>query len=242
MNELEQKILDVIGIRSLTLTEISDQLKMTNSEIWQGGLNHLIGTGEIEKLRSDTMTVYRRPSCARDISKSNSIFNSQDTVTPKCTGTQSTLSRDKNNMLQHELGACARKRDSEYPKNPEEVIARAKELDYIMSLKEAAMFLVSYASVGWVNRFGQKIYPEYWHNILFAWKNQQTPEQLANGRKEAARRAAGLPPIDPAELEYEYYEDAQGRKWRKKPDEDEWESVPELITFADGTTALKGVV
>ena len=109
-------------------------------------------------------------------------------------------------------------------------------------LFRSALFLASYAAVGWVNRFGQQILPEYWHKILYAWKKRQTAQQLADAVNEAKRRAAGLPPVDPEELEYEYYEDAQGRKWRKRPNEDEWESVPETITFSDGTTALKGVV
>ena len=51
-----------------------------------------------------------------------------------------------------------------------------------------------------------------------------------------------LPPVDPEELLYEYYEDAQGRKWRKKLDSSEWEFVPEQITFSDGQKAVKGVV
>ena len=122
------------------------------------------------------------------------------------------------------------------------MIAAAEKLDYQMSVEEAALFLASYAAVGWVNRFGQQILPEYWHKILYAWKKRQTAQQLADARKEAKRREAGLPPVDPAELEYEYYEDAQGRKWRKRPDEDEWDEVKEWITFSDGTTALKGVV
>ena len=235
MNELEQKILDVIGNRNLKLKEIAEEVGLSSSEVWQGGLNRLISAGEVEKRRSDTMTVYRR-ACARDISSCDSISDSQSTDT-ECT------SRYKNNISQQESGARTRNRENaKYPETPEDVIARAKEMDYTMSVKEAAMFLASYAAVGWVNRFGQPIYPESWHHILFAWKNQQTPEQLANGRKEAKRREAGLPPVDPAELEYEYYEDAQGRKWRKKPDESIWEEVPQWITFSDGTTALKGVV
>ena len=59
MNELEQKILDVLGSGNLTLKEIADQLGLSNSALWQSGLNRLIGNGTVEKLRSDTFTVYR---------------------------------------------------------------------------------------------------------------------------------------------------------------------------------------
>lgn len=238
MNELEQNILDAIGTGNLTLQEIADQLGIEKSEVWQNGLNRMIGAGMIEQIRSDKISTYRVR--ARNSREADS-FKSQISVQQR--GTLYESNKDINNKLHHETCAGARENIyPRYPEDPEEVIAAAEKLDYQMSVEEAALFLASYAAVGWVNRFGQQILPEYWHKILYAWKKRQTAQQLADAKKEAKRREAGLPPVDPAELEYEYYEDAQGRKWRKRPNEDEWESVPEMITFSDGTTALKGVV
>ena len=237
MNELEQKILDVIGTRNLTMREITDKLDMSVADIWHGGLNRLIGTGDVEKMTSNSMTIYRRSRVTRDITNNHSLSDSQGTVT------QSTPLREKDKgkvMVRRVTCAGARPEIPPYPEDPEEVIAAAKELDYTMSVKEAAKFISIYAPYDWESVEGRKI--RNWPKLLHVWKSRQRPEEYSQAVKEAKRRAAGLPPVDPAELQYEYYEDAQGRKWRKRPDEDEWESVPETITFSDGTTALKGVV
>lgn len=237
MNELEQKILDVIGTRNLTLREIADELDMSAADIWHGGLNRLVGTGEVEKLVSDSMTIYRRSRVTRDITNNHSLSNYQGTVT------QSTPSRDKEKgevMVRRASRAGAKTEIPPYPEDPEEVVTAAGEIGYVMSLREAAKFISIYAPFDWESVEGRKI--RNWPKLLHVWKSRQNPTEYSQAVKEAKRRAAGLPPVDPAEREYEYYVDAQGRKWRKRPDEDEWESVPELITFSDGTTALKGVV
>ena len=109
-----------------------------------------------------------------------------------------------------------------------------------MSVKEAAKFISIYAPFDWESVEGRKI--RNWPKLLHVWKSRQNLTEYSQAVKEAKRRAAGLPPVDPAEREYEYYEDAQGRKWRKRPDDEDWEAVPENIVFSDGTTAPKGVV
>ena len=237
MNELEQKILDVIGTRNLTMREIADELDMSVADIWHGGLNRLIGTGDVEKMTSNSMTIYRRSRVTRDITNNHSLSDSQGTVT------QSIPSREKDKgkvMVRRVTCAGARPEIPPYPEDPEEVVTAAGEIGYVMSLREAAKFISIYAPFDWESVEGRKI--RNWPKLLHVWKSRQKPDEYIQAVNEAKRRAAGLPPVDPAELEYEYYEDAQGRKWRKRPDETEWEEVKEYITFSDGTTALKGVV
>lgn len=233
MNEMEQKILDVIGTKNLTLQEIADQLEISTSEVWQGGLNRMIGAGMIEQIKSDRYILFRvRTNACANNHQYHSNYNSQGTV----------KLQDKNKMdgTVKRANANAREKIPPYPENPEDVITAANEIDYVMSLREAAKFISIYAPYDWESVEGRKI--RNWPKLLHVWKSRQKPDEYSQAVKEAKRREAGLPPVDPAELEYEYYEDAQGRKWRKRPDEDEWESVPEKITFSDGMTALKGVV
>ena len=233
MNEMEQKILDAIGTGNLTLQEIADQLGIEKSEVWQNGLNRMIGAGMIEQIKSDRYILFRaRTNACANNHQYHSDSNSQGTIT----------SKDRNRMdgMVKRANANARAEIPPYPEDPEEVIAAAKELDYTMSVKEAAKFISIYAPFDWESVEGRKI--RNWPKLLHVWKSRQNPTEYSQAVKEAKRREAGLPPVDPAELEYEYYEDAQGRKWRKRPNEDEWEEVKEYITFSDGTTALKGVV
>ena len=225
MNEFEKKILDAIGTKNLTLQEIADQLGIDKSEVWQNGLNRMIGAGTIEQIRSDRYTSFRVR--ARGTTSIQSL-------------SQGTDLKDKENMVGMVRRAQTRTEIPPYPEDPEEVVTAAKGIDYVMSIREASKFISIYAPYDWESVEGRKI--RNWPKLLHVWKSRQKPDEYIQAVNEAKRRAAGLPPVDPAELQYEYYEDAQGRKWRKRPDEDEWESVPETITFSDGTTALKGVV
>ena len=65
MTELEQKIITALGDRNLTMQEIADTVGIPASEMYQQGLLRLIGTGDVEKIRSDKMTVYRLAPQAR---------------------------------------------------------------------------------------------------------------------------------------------------------------------------------
>lgn len=129
---------------------------------------------------------------------------------------------------------------AEYPSDPEEIVEAARSCGYVMSVYEASKFFSTYAAVGWIDRNGTVI--RNWRALLPIWKVSQSPKQRSDALKEAKRRSAGLPPIDPDTKIYEYYEDAQGRKWRKRPEDSDWEEIFEEITFSDGTKAIKGVV
>ncbi len=109
-----------------------------------------------------------------------------------------------------------------------------------MSVREAAKFISIYAPYEWESIEGRKI--RNWPKLLYVWQSRQKPDEYSRGKREAERREQGLPPINREELEYEYYEDAQGRKWRKRPEDSDWEEIFEEITFSDGTKAIKGVV
>lgn len=237
MTELEQKILDVLIGQDMTMKEIADVIGVSTSEVYHNGLFRLIGAGYVEKVRSDKKTCYRiiplaHASGAR--SKQHNIYLSLRDSVQGNTCVQKNKELAMNNTRAYVEG--------KYPETEEEVIAEAARIGYSMSVHEAAMFLANYAAVGWINRYGQPIQPKNWGFILRAWKHQQTPEQKAAARKEAKRRAEGLPPIDPEEKNYEFYEDAQGRKWRKLVGTSDWEEIFEEITFSDGTKAIKGVV
>lgn len=238
MTELELKILDVLIGQDMTMKEIADVIGVSTSEVYHNGLFRLIGAGYVEKVCSDKKTCYRiSPAYASGArSKQHNIYLSlKDNV-------QSNNYVQEINKDNASLNNTRAYVEGKYPETEEEVIAEAVKLDYLMSVHEAAMFLANYAAVGWINRYGQPIRPKNWGFILRAWKHQQTPEQKAAARKEAKRRAEGLPPIDPEEKNYEFYEDAQGRKWRKLVGTSDWEEIFEEITFSDGTKAIKGVV
>lgn len=239
MTELEQKIINVLSDRDLTMQEIADAVGCPAAEVYHGGLFRLVGAGHIEKIRSEKITLYRIPRAYASGARSehNNISLSMKDCVQGNTCVQKKKDPALNNTRTPDAGEAAK-----YPETEEEVISEAGKIGYMMSVHEAAMFLAAYAAVGWINKFGQKIHPKSWKFILRAWKHQQTPEQKAAARKEARRRSEGLPPIDPEEKNYEYYEDAQGRKWRKPVGTSDWEEVFEEITFSDGTKAIKGVV
>ncbi len=65
MTELEQKIITALEDKNLTMQEIADTVGIPASEMYQQGLLRLIGTGDVEKIRSDKMTVYRLAPQAR---------------------------------------------------------------------------------------------------------------------------------------------------------------------------------
>ena len=253
MTELEKKVLALLKEKPMKMQEIADSCGMDKSSLYQGTLKHLLGEGKIQKKYMGSVTLYElsfnnintRATCLdnysiNDISldkeqclNTNTVLGVKNSVKSKeqCLNTNTML--DTNT----DTGVL---RGNQYPTDPEEVVIAAKEGGYIMSLKEAAKFFAVYAAIGWIDRNGFPI--RSWRALLPVWQLNQTPEQLANARKEHERRKQGLPTIDPEEKEWEYYTDAQGRKWRKRPDESEWEHVPELITFADGLISEKGVL
>ena len=237
MTELEQKIITALGDRNLTMQEIADTVGIPASEMYQQGLLRLIGTGDVEKILSDKMTVYRLAPQAR--------------VTRLACTPQARLDSTNHNIISQEKEReCTvgykggirgkRKEIPPYPEEPEEVVAAAKEIGYFMSVREAAKFISIYAPYEWESIEGRKI--RNWPKLLYVWQSRQKPDEYSRGKREAERREQGLPPVNREELEYEYYEDAQGRKWRKRPEDSDWEEIFEEITFSDGTKAIKGVV
>ena len=218
--------MDLLEEKPMTMKELADLLHVEKSFLWMHAIKNLLGGGFLEKGMGEKESLYfpRVRGCVRTLY--HGVINKE-----QCLNTNTVL--DTNT----DTGVL---RGNQYPTDPEEVVKAAKESGYIMSLKEAAKFFAVYAAIGWIDRNGFPI--RSWRALLPVWQLNQTPEQLANARKEYERREQGLAPIDPEEKEWEYYTDAQGRKWRKRPDESEWEGVPELITFADGSTMQKGVL
>ncbi len=222
MNKLEQKILDAIGTKNLTLQEIADQLGIEKSEVWQG-LNRMIGAGTIEQIRSDRYSFYRLSRARVDNNKNNIYLNNN--IQEQCLSNTRACEENEKQTL--------------YPANVEEIVSAAEQIGYRMSLFEAAKFLALYGSVGWIDPRGLPI--RKWQALLPYWQTRQSASQYVAAKREAERRSKGLPPVDPDTKEYEYYEDAQGRKWRKHIGESDWENIPEEITFSDGLTSIKGV-
>lgn len=231
MTELEKKVLEVLKAGPLKMQEIAEACAVDKAALYHGALRVLLGEGKIVKEVVENTTVYTIP-IARDKYKMRA---SRDDI---ISYTSLSLKEDINKERCLNTYTC-----EEYPESVEEIVLAAVNLPepYIMSVEEGAKFFSTYAPVGWVNRDGFPL--RNWKALLPLWQIHQSGKQLANARKEHERRSKGLPPIDPAEKDYEYYEDAQGRKWRRKINSDgEWEHIPELITFADGTTQQKGVL
>ena len=240
MTELEKKVMDLLEEKPLTMQEMADLLHVEKSFLYQNALKQLLGSGKCSKMEKSGSTFYGLSwaryilgdaDTSRDAFKDNYSINNISLNKTPCLNKEQCLNTNT------DTGVL---RGNQYPIDPEEVVIAAKEGGYIMSMKEAAKFFAVYAAIGWIDRNGFPI--RSWRALLPVWQLNQTPEQLANARKEHERRKQGLPPIDPEEKEWEYYVDAQGRKWRKRPDESEWEHVPELITFADGLISEKGVL
>lgn len=228
--ELKTKILDLLRNGSpMKMQEIADCLGMEKVTLYQEGLRHLVDAGEVEKIIINQVQFFRARHAQNTETTTHGEFKNINT---KGGGLNAHHVRILNNAHARDL--------VRYPETPEEVITAAYEIDYPMSLREGSKFISVYGAYDWESLEGRKI--RSWKKLLHVWKSRQTPAERAQGLKEKARREQGLPPMDPADLEYEYYEDAQGRKWRKKFDSTEWEFVPEEITFSDGQKAVKGVV
>lgn len=226
---LKQKILDCL-IRNgfpMKMQEIADCLGLDKVTVYQEGLRHLVDSGEVEKLIVDNIQVFR-------------AHHAQNTETTTYGGFKNVNTKGGVCLNAHHVRILNNAHATPYPETPEEVISAAYEIDYPMSLRESAKFISVYGAYDWESLEGRKI--RNWKKLLYIWKSRQTPSERAQGLKEKARREQGLDPVDPEELLYEYYEDAQGRKWRKKIDSTDWEFVPEEITFSDGQKAVKGVV
>ena len=252
MTDLEKQVLELLKEKPLMMQEMADLLHVEKSFLYQNALKQLLGSGKCSKMEKSGSTFYGLSwaryilgdaDTSRDAFKDNYSINNISLNKTPCLNKEQRLNTntvlDNRTVLDTNTDTGVL-RGNQYPTDPEEVVKAAKESGYIMSLKEAAKFFAVYAAIGWIDRNGFPI--RSWRALLPVWQLNQTPEQLANARKEHERREQGLPPIDPEEKEWEYYVDAQGRKWRKRPDESEWEHVPELITFADGLISEKGVL
>lgn len=231
--KIKALILEKCSGKNLLASEIAGEVGLNAKELWPL-LHDLERAGEMKSFRNDSMTLY---TASRAPARRESTFIYQSTTVAKVgtdtkVGTDSTVGTDttvdtENIKSTCSLNAGAREEKNNYPANPEEVVEGAREIGYVMSLEEAATFLSSYASVGWKTRFGQIVPPSGWKHCLWTYKIHQKSEQRAKGLKEADRRRKGLPPIDPEEGAYEYYTDMQGRRWRKRFDETDWEFVRE---------------
>lgn len=226
--KIKALILEKCSGKNLLVSEIAEDVGLTAKELWPL-LNDMERTGEIKSFRNDSMTLYtasRAPAPARNrTSTSTTLTTGTNVSTTECiyksTKENGTGPRgyNKGGMGEEE------KEKINYPANEEDIVSAAREIGYVMSLKEAAKFFSTYAPVDWELPDGRKI--KSWKKLLNIWKVMQRPEERANGLKEADRRRKGLPPIDPEEGAYEYYTDMQGRRWRKRFDETDWEFVRE---------------
>ena len=106
----------------------------------------------------------------------------------------------------------------DYPASEEAVIEAAQGIDYCMSIGEARAFLGTYAPTGW-RLHNQEI--RDWRSLLYRWKSRQSTEEYQRALREVERRKHGLPAEDP----YEYYEDAQGRIFRRLRSGGDWEGM-----------------
>ena len=126
-------------------------------------------------------------------------------------GTESKNKRECEGERERETGR-------DYPASEEAVIEAAKGIDYCMSIGEARAFLGTYAPTGW-RLHNQEI--RDWRSLLFRWKSHQSMEEYQRALREVERRKHGLPAEDP----YEYYEDAQGRLFRRLRSGGDWEGM-----------------
>lgn len=115
-------------------------------------------------------------------------------------------------------GERERETGRDYPASEEAVIEAAKGIDYCMSIGEARAFLGTYAPTGW-RLHNQEI--RDWRSLLYRWKSRQSTEEYQRALREVERRKHGLPAEDP----YEYYEDAQGRLFRRLRSGGDWEGM-----------------
>jgi len=218
-------ILEKCSGKNLLATEIAEGIGIDTKELWPL-LQQLERAGDIKSIRSDSMTLFtvsvsRAPAPARGASTSS--FISQGTHVSTCEN----IKENGTGQREYNKGGMGEKEKEKnsYPANEEEIVSAAREIGYVMSIKEAAKFFSTYAPVDWELPNGRKI--KSWKNLLNMWKVMQRPEERSNGLKEADRRRKGLPPIDPEEGAYEYHTDMQGRRWRQRFDETEWEFVRE---------------
>lgn len=241
MTELIQKILDFLKTQKepVKMQDIADAIREDKTLMYKDGLRWLIEHEIVKKDVQNGATKYvLTPACAyldKYYSNSLSLLKDKDNV-------HGLLKRNINMLVDVNArnARSARENPAEYPSDPEEIVEAARSCGYVMSVYEASKFFSTYAAVGWIDRNGTVI--RNWRALLPIWKVSQSPKQRSDALKEAKRRAEGLPPIDPDTKIYEYYEDAQGRKWRKRPEDSDWEEIFEEITFSDGTKAIKGVV
>lgn len=115
-------------------------------------------------------------------------------------------------------GERERETGRDYPASEEAVIEAAQGIDYCMSIGEARAFLGTYAPTGW-RLHNQEI--RDWRSLLYRWKSRQSMEEYQRALREVERRKHGLPAEDP----YEYYEDAQGRLFRRLRSGGDWEGM-----------------
>ena len=233
MNDIQKKIMAFLRQSDdfVKMQTIADAVGMDKVAMYNEGLKQLVGDGTVERTVENRTTFYRL---------SRARVN-EDAHVMRVDNNNKNIIYLNNNIQEQCLSntcACA-KEQTQYPANVEEIVSAAGQIGYKMSLFEAAKFLALYGSVGWIDPRGLPI--RKWQALLPYWQTRQSASQYVAAKREAERRSKGLPPVDPDTKEYEYYEDAQGRKWRKHIGESDWENIPEEITFSDGLTSIKGV-
>lgn len=234
MNDIQKKIVDFLRQTDglVKMQTIADAVGMDKVAMYNEGLKQLVGDGTVERIVENRYTFYRlsRARVNEDervtrVDNNKNIIYLNNNIQEKCLSNTRVCAESEKQTL--------------YPANVEEIVSAAEQIGYRMSLFEAAKFLALYGSVGWIDQRGLLI--RKWQALLPYWQTRQSASQYAAAKREADRRSKGLPPVDQDTKEYEYYEDAQGRKWRKHIGESDWENIPEEITFSDGLTSIKGV-
>lgn len=144
--------------------------------------------------------------------------NIQDYHTQCTDYTESKEQRKESKSKRECEGERERETGRDYPASEEAVIEAAQGIDYCMSIGEARAFLGTYAPTGW-RLHNQEI--RDWRSLLYRWKSRQCTEEYQRALREVERRKHGLPAEDP----YEYYEDAQGRLFRRLRSGGDWEGM-----------------